>query len=264
MTPARESVDPQLLRQLEAAAGDYLADVAELLLNAGYPVGPAYVRMDEAGWTDPLRPSDIGDYLPEGVLHFPDDVSRRFNVNGQPVHGLGLWWSYLTGWSISAGLGHREIVNRWMGSGLTPDPKDVAAFFNEAVTDLAAAGHTTHRLYREPGTDLPGLLTRLRDVAGIKPRDGLRRLHRLRLHAAWNHATGAILTDDTPARITVTGGELRALQHLVDFYVAYGLEEDEVRNLARTLVQDLQARAATTSTAMPLRAHARHYAKKHR
>ncbi len=41
MTPARESVDPQLLRQLEAAAGDYLADVAELLLNAGYPVGPA-------------------------------------------------------------------------------------------------------------------------------------------------------------------------------------------------------------------------------
>ncbi|MET8630667.1 hypothetical protein ABZW30_44425 [Kitasatospora sp. NPDC004669] len=262
MTAAQETVDPKMLRQLEDAAGDYLADVAELLLTAGYPIGNVLLGMKEAAWTEPL-PKNIDNYLPEGVMHFPDDVARRFNFNGQRVSDLGLWWSYLTGWQISAGLDRTTVVNRWMGSGLTPDPKAVAAFFNEAVTDLASAGHGEHRLYRNPGTDLPGLLARLRDVAGIERRQGLHRIDRLRFLATWNHATGAILTDDTPARITVTGGELRALQYLVDFYVAHGLEEDAVRDFARTLVQDLQARAAANSPAVPLRAHARHYAKKH-
>ncbi|MDH6145298.1 hypothetical protein P3T35_007353 [Kitasatospora sp. GP30] len=258
MTTDGESIDPQLLSALEKTFGDYIADVAELLLTAGYPIGTTLVDFHGIEWTE--TPKDLADILDEGRLVFPFDIARRFG-GGNGCADLGLYWSAISGWNIGATFDNTETT-RWMNAGLNPNPKAVVDFFTEASADILAVGHPDRRLYRRPGTDLPGLMKQLRAVVGLEYRGGTHRIRNLRRNACWSHASRAILTDDARTQITVTGGELKALQHLVDYYVARELDEDHLRGFAVSLVRDLQARAATKSAAVPLRAHALAYARR--
>ncbi|MFE3875457.1 hypothetical protein ACFXPX_13775 [Kitasatospora sp. NPDC059146] len=260
MTTDRESIDPKLLSALEKTFGDYLADVAELLLTAGYPIGTTLVDFYGIEWTD--TPKDLSDILDEGRLVFPCDVARRFG-GGKGFEDLGLYWSAISGWNVGGTFDDTETT-RWMNAGLTPDPRAVAEFFTEASTDILAAGHPDRRLYRRPGTDLPGLVKQLQAVVGLEYRSGKYRISDLRRDACWSKASRAILAEDTRTQITVTGGELKALQHLVDYYVARELGEDHLRGFAVSLVRDFQARAATKGAAVPLRANAQAYARQSR
>ncbi|GGQ89394.1 hypothetical protein, partial [Kitasatospora griseola] len=71
-----------------------------------------------SGFGPILRERSVDLYLPEALMHLPDDVARRFDFNGRRIADLSLWWSYLTGWQISAGPGRTKAVHRWMGAGL--------------------------------------------------------------------------------------------------------------------------------------------------
>ncbi|MGA5823544.1 hypothetical protein ACPC54_37475 [Kitasatospora sp. NPDC094028] len=245
---------------LEKTFGEYLADVAELLLTAGYPIGTVLVDFYGIGWTD--MPKDLSDILDEGRLVFPFDVARRFG-GGKGCEDLGLYWSAISGWNVGATFDGTETT-RWMNAGLTPSPKAVAEFFTEASADILAVGHPDRRLYRRPGTDLPGLVRQLQAVAGLEYRGGKHRIRDLRMNACLDHASRAILADDARTQITVTGGELEAFQYLVDYYVARELGEDRLRGLAISLVRDFQARAATKGAAVPLQANAQAYARRSR
>lgn len=99
-------------------------------------------------------------------------------------------------------------------------------------------------------------------MAGIKDRHGLLRIERLRLVVCWDHARQAIVAGNDSAKITVSRGELRAMQHMVDFYVAHGLEKDHLRHVARSLAADSQARASSTGAVVPLWSAAREYARR--
>jgi len=261
VTTDRESIDPELLSALEKTFGDYLADVAELLLTAGYPVGTTLVDFHGIEWTE--MPKDLSDILDEGRLLFPFDVARRFG-GGKGCDDLGLYWSAISGWNIGVAFDNTEKT-RWMNAGLTPNPKAVVEFFTEASADILAVGHPDRRLYRRPGTDLPGLVKQLRAVVGLEYRGGTHRIRDLRYNTCWSQASQAsraILADNARTQITVTDGELKALQHLVGYYVARELSEDRLRGFAVSLVRDLQARAATKGAAVPLRADAQAYARR--
>jgi hypothetical protein len=258
VTTDGESTDPKLSSSLERTFGDYLADVAELLLSAGYPIGTVLVDFHGIEWTE--TPKDLSDLIEEGRLIFPFDVARRFG-GGKGCDDLGLYWSAVSGWNVGATSAGTETT-RWMNAGLTPDPKAVTEFFAEASADILAAGHPDRRLYRRPGTDLPGLVKQLQAMVGLEYRGGKHRIRDLRRDACWSQASRAIVADDARTQITVTGGELKALQHLVDYYVARELGEDHLRGFAVSLVRDLQARAATKGAAVPLRANAQAYARR--
>ncbi|MEU6970806.1 hypothetical protein AB0A71_24305 [Kitasatospora aureofaciens] len=224
------------------ALGDYAADVVELLLADGFAVGMGSVTGPRNAADD--SSADAGDVDGHVVLVFPKDVAARFGGAGE-LNGLALEWGGLSGWRLAA-TDVFGTTDRWLGAGLTPTPTTVANFVVTASLDFGGAGSEDRPFYRAPGSDLDGLLYRVMSAhaaGSFGPWE--ERVREGRLQACWDHATRSVLADtEATATVTVSAGELRALEHLVDLTVDVEGVHEHLRHFARLLVQDWKARAA--------------------
>ncbi|MBW3363348.1 hypothetical protein AB0N56_36265 [Streptomyces microflavus] len=234
---------PQLRGDLEAAIGGYMAVVAGVLLDEEVPVASISAYGD---FEDPSQDVFEGDV--EGSVEFTYAFRRRVLGDGGEA---GLLWCGVSGWCffhIPEGSGRSLLESaRWMGGGLTPEPRRVAAFLSEVQLDARHAGSGERPFYRAPHSEPGALLTRLKayDTAGecAEPWSGDSRFTCLRSSACQRRATKTLTAADQEiVEVALHTGELKALTVLLE-YVEGDTPHDELRELARRLARDLTSRA---------------------
>ncbi|MFG2767574.1 hypothetical protein [Streptomyces rubiginosohelvolus] len=238
-----EDCAAELRGDLEAAIGGYMVAVAGVLLDEEVPVASISAYGD---FDDPSQDDFAGDV--EGSVEFADAFRRRLLGDGGDA---GLLWCGVSGWCffhIPEGSGRSLLETaRWMGGGLTPEPRRVAAFLSEARLDARNAGSCERPFYRAPRSEPDALLMRLRafDTSGecTEPWSGNSRFTCLRSSASQRHAVEALTAPGQEiVDVALHTGELRALTELLE-YVEGDTPHAELRELARCLARDLALRA---------------------
>lgn len=220
-----------------------MAAVAGVLLDEELPVASISAYGD---FDDPSQDVFEGDV--EGSVEFTRAFGRRILGDGGEA---GLLWCGVSGWCffhIPEGSGRALLESaRWMGVGLTPEPRRVAAFVSEVQIDARDAGSGERPFYRAAHSEPDLLLERLTafDTAGecAEPWSGDSRFACVR-STAWQRRAMDALTADNQEIVDVAfhSGELKALTGLLG-YVEGDSPHEELRELARRLVRDLTLRA---------------------
>lgn len=233
----------RLRSDLEAAIGGYMVVVAGVLLDEEVPVTSVSAYGDFDDLTQDAFEGDV-----EGSVEFAHAFRRRALGDGGEA---GLLWCGVSGWCffhIPEGSGRSLLDSaRWMGGGLTPEPRRVAAFLSEVRLDARNAGSGERPFYRAPHSEPDVLLTRLRvfDTAGqcADPWTGDSRFACLRSSAHQRRAVEALTASGQEiVDVALHTGELKALTGLLE-YVEGSTPHDELRELARHLARDLTLRA---------------------
>lgn len=91
------------------------------------------------------------------------EASISFTAGFQEQHGggdCGLYWVGTSGWCFYDVTNQEEYLSgaRWLGAGLLPEPRRVAAFVDSFRLDPAEAGSSEQPYYRREGQDFPALL----------------------------------------------------------------------------------------------------------
>ncbi|MEU0110643.1 DUF6292 family protein [Streptomyces sp. NPDC006251] len=146
------AADVRLAKNLEFHTRHYVIAVAEQLLAEHIPVR----NVNACGpYTEPGQTfNDV-----EGGITFTDRFDDQMGSND-----CGLHWSGSSGWCYYNNHGSYAdflVGARWLGDGLLPEPRRVAAFLCAVRLDPAQAGSTERPYYRQEGVDFPDLLKRL-------------------------------------------------------------------------------------------------------
>lgn len=233
----------KLRDDLESAIGHYMAAVAGQLLDEGLPVA----SISSFGAYDDRSQDAFGADV-EGSVEFTRAFRGRLaGDNGDS----GLLWCGVSGWCFfrmpeGSGLTLLESA-RWMGGGLVPQPRQVAAFLSEVQLDAPSAGSEERPFYRVPHKEPRGLLGRLRAFEALSASDESwhydSRFSRLRSDAYRQRAVRALTAEKQElVDVAFHTGELRALMGLLE-YVEGAAPGEEARELARRLASDLGMRA---------------------
>ncbi|WP_331732260.1 DUF6292 family protein [Streptomyces sp. NBC_00989] len=146
------ATDPRTAKDLAFGARHYATAVAEELLAQGVPVSSVHAC---GPYTEPENSFvDV-----EGGINFTDRFDELFGGND-----CGLHWSGASGWCFYNNPGaYGDFLDgaRWMGDGLLPEPRRVAAFLDTVRLNPAQAGSVERPYYRQEGRDFPALLERL-------------------------------------------------------------------------------------------------------
>lgn len=233
--PLGSGTSPRLSDELTRCAGHYAAAVAELLLEQGLPV----ILISSCGpYDDPEEPySDV-----QAGVSFTQSFQDRYGGSA------GLQWEGDSGWCFYRVTDQLDYLEgaRWLGAGLLPEPRRVAAFLDLVRLDPDEAGSTERPYYRTAGHGLPDLLERLRPhtlkTFAHNPRA---RFGFARTNAYVERVTAALTEpDSSPAvQVPLQRGELTALLHLLEY-------SEDLRNpYARRLAADITARVNTSTPA---------------
>ncbi|MBC7271979.1 DUF6292 family protein [Streptomyces albogriseolus] len=133
-------------------ARHYVTAVAEQLMAENVPVRAVHA-------CGPYTEPDHSFVDVEGGIIFTDRIDEQLGG-----HDCGLHWSGTSGWCFYDNRGpYADHLTgaRWLGDGLLPEPRRVAAFFSVVRLDPAQAGSTERPYYRQEGRDFPDLLERL-------------------------------------------------------------------------------------------------------
>lgn len=223
----------------------HLTAVAVALMAEGEPVQSI---SDYPG----VPGTDNADSEGEGSIHFASTYFTRY-FGADAVDGQ-LFWNTLSGWQLSverrdgeAGQTTERVY--WLGKGLAPEPRVVAAFLTAAKVDLEGAGSSEMPVYRQRGEDLPGLTARLRahkdEAAEAELPDWLIKRHPFGVFkhhrdARRSDAIAQALTagGDTVRLVPLTEGEIKALGRLAEWAdspFSFYPQPDFLRHLADDL-----------------------------
>ncbi|MFD7561298.1 DUF6292 family protein, partial [Streptomyces sp. NPDC059835] len=159
----------------------------------------------------------------------------------------GLHWAGTSGWCFYDVTKEEDYLfgARWLGAGLLPDPRRVAAFVDSFRLDPTEAGSGEKPYYRQQGQDFPALLERMAIYLPTgrtafmfaKPLvrfDSVRKLaYESRVQDALASSPSSPLT-----QVHLRQGELDALLHMLEY-----VEGENRSVLNRHLAADLRARA---------------------
>ncbi|MFI7285982.1 hypothetical protein ACIBRY_04880 [Streptomyces anulatus] len=238
-----EDCATQMRSDLEAAIGGYMVAVAGVLLDEDVPVASISAYGD---FEDPSQDAFEGDV--EGSVEFTHAFRRRLLDDGGEA---GLLWCGVSGWCffhIPEGSGRSLLESaRWLGGGLTPEPRRVAAFLSEVRLDTRNAGSGERPFYRASHSEPGALLGRLAayDTADecAEPWSGDSRFTCLRSSACQRRSVEDLTAADQEiVDVAFHTGELKALTGLLE-YVEGDTPHHELRELARRLAHDLTSRA---------------------
>lgn len=241
--PNNEDCAQQLRSDLESAIGHYMVAVAGQLLDEGLPVA----SISSYGSYDDRSQDAFGGDV-EGSVEFTRAFRRKLVSDGGDA---GLLWCGVSGWcffSIPEGSGRTLLESaRWMGDGLIPDPRRVAAFLSEVQLDASSAGSAERPFYRVPHKEPRVLLGRLQAFERPDDSDEMwyydSRFSCLRSDAYQRRAVTALTAGGQElVDVAFHTGELQALMGILE-YVEGAAPKDEARELARRLASDLGMRA---------------------
>ncbi|WP_326656487.1 hypothetical protein [Streptomyces sp. NBC_00385] len=233
----------QMRDDLEAAIGHYMVAVAGRLLDEGLPVSSISSYGD---YDDPSQDAFGADV--EGSVEFTRAFRRKVFGEGRDA---GLLWCGVSGWcffSIPEGAGRTLMESaRWMGGGLTPEPRRVAAFLSEVQLDAEFSGSDERPFYRAPHAQPQSLLRRLAvfDAAsgGTESWGYDSRFARLQVDSCQKRVVSALTAGQQEVvEVALRSGELRALLEILE-YVEGTAPRDDAREMARRLCSDLSLRA---------------------
>ncbi|MCM2410647.1 DUF6292 family protein [Streptomyces sp. RKAG290] len=232
----------QLREDLESAIGHYMVAVAGQLLDEGLPVA----SISSYGAYDDRSQDAFGGDV-EGSVEFTQAFRRRLVSDGGDA---GLLWCGVSGWCffrIPEGSGRTLLESaRWMGDGLLPEPRRVAAFLSEVQLDANSAGSEERPFYRVPHKEPRVLLGRLQAFEAPAGADETwydSRFSSLRTDAYQQRAVSALTADKQElVDVAFHTGELQALMGFLE-YVEGVAPRGEARELARRLASDLGMRA---------------------
>lgn len=178
------------------------------------------------------------------------EASISFTAVFQDQYGggdCGLHWVGTSGWCFYDVTNEEDYLSgaRWLGAGLLPEPRRVAAFVDFFRLDPAEAGSSEQPYYRREGQDFPALLERMAlylptgNAAYLfkKPQVRFDNAHKLayesRVHEALASAASSPLT-----HLHLREGELTALLHMLEY-----AESHNRSAFNKLLAADLRARA---------------------
>ncbi|MGW2183121.1 DUF6292 family protein [Streptomyces sp. NPDC001732] len=224
-------INPRLSAELDRHAGHYAAAVAEVLLKEGLPVS----GINSCGpYDDPEDP------------YFDVHAGVDFTQSFQDQYGgdCGLHWAGSSGWCFYRVTDESEYLKgaRWLGAGLLPEPRRVAAFLDTIRLDPDEAGSVERPYYRKDGEGFPELLKRLRiylpAAFSTNPsgRVGWAR------EKAWEAHVYRALTQPGsafPIHVPLRQGELDAILHVLEY------SESSRNPFIRLLAADIRARAGS-------------------
>ncbi|WP_411082308.1 hypothetical protein [Streptomyces sp. cmx-18-6] len=233
----------QLRDDLETAISGYMVTVAGVLLDEDLPVASISAYGD---FDDPRQDDFEGDV--EGSVEFAHAFRRRFLGDGGEA---GLLWCGVSGWCffhIPEGSGRALLESaRWMGGGLTPEPRRVAAFLSEVQLDARNAGSDERPFYRVSHAEPAKLLQRLAAYGEAGEHadrsHGGGRLASMRSAAGLRHAVKELTAKKQEiVDLPLHTGELKALMEILE-YVEGAAPHDGLSELTRRLARDLSLRA---------------------
>ncbi|MFR0367556.1 DUF6292 family protein [Streptomyces sp. MCC20] len=231
------ATDPRTAQDLAFHARHYITAVAEQLLAQEIPV-----RLVHA--CGPYTEPDAAFDDVEGGISFTDRFDDLFGGND-----CGLHWSGVSGWCFHNNRGaFSDFLThaRWMGDSLLPEPRRVAAFFDNVRFDAAEASKVERPYYRQQGLDFPALLERLAPYVpgpGSVTRSAEQRFTQAQATAYHDRTLGSLAVHgpDPVVDLPLRASEFDAIAHLLEYVQAVSAPFGPGA-LAAYLVQDLQAR----------------------